>query len=93
MDTQQQGSKFAASGLFPKSADVKRPFKVSLEGFAGGGKSYTLALIALGIWLAEDGKKNIVLIDTERSSKFYIDLFPGRPAGKQNVIGGFDQGG
>lgn len=66
---------FSKSGLFVRTADVKRPFKMSLEGFAGAGKSFTMAQVVLGVWLAEGKKKKVVLQDTEDAAKFFVTLF------------------
>lgn len=66
---------FASSGLFSTQANVKRPFKMSFEGFAGDGKSHTMALVVKGIWLAEDKRKTVILVDTERSAKFFNEIF------------------
>jgi hypothetical protein len=68
-------SKLASSGLFIKTGDMKRYFKASFEGFAGAGKSFTMGLVARGIWEREGGRHPIVIIDTEESSKFLIPLF------------------
>jgi hypothetical protein len=68
-------SKFARSGLFIKTSEMKRYFKASFEGFAGAGKSFTMGLVARGIWEREGGEPTIVLIDTEESSKFLLPLF------------------
>jgi hypothetical protein len=68
-------SKFARSDLFIKTGAMKRYFKASFEGFAGSGKSYTMGLVARGIWQREGGKPVLVMIDTEESSKFLLPLF------------------
>jgi hypothetical protein len=68
-------SKLASSGLFIKTGDMKRYFKASFEGFAGAGKSYTMGLVARGIWEREGGQHPVVIIDTEESAKFLIPLF------------------
>ncbi len=76
METQQaKPNPFMDSGLFLKTSDVWTPFKASFEGFAGAGKSYTMYLMAIGIWEAEGRKGNIVLIDTEKSAKFAVPVF------------------
>jgi hypothetical protein len=72
---QQQHSLFAASGLFQSTTDVWTPFKLSAEGFAGGGKSLTVALIVVGLWIEEGRTKTVCLQDTERSAKFIVPLF------------------
>jgi len=68
-------SKLARSGLFFKTGEMRRYFKAAFEGFAGAGKSFTMGLVALGIWEQEGGKPPLVMIDTEESSKFLIPLF------------------
>jgi hypothetical protein len=68
-------SKFAESGLFMHTADSKRYFKASFEGFAGSGKSYTMGEIARGIWEREGGRSPVIIIDTEESAKHLIPLF------------------
>src|SRR5437867_3527131 len=66
---------FAASGLFMKSADVWRPAKICFEGWSKSGKSTTMAQVALGIWIAEERKKNVVVVDTEDASLFFRRIF------------------
>jgi hypothetical protein len=66
---------FADSGLFQNTADVWTPFKMSFEGFAGGGKTLTMCLIALALWEEEGRKKTVLLQDTERSAKFIVPFF------------------
>src|SRR5438132_8612331 len=66
---------FADSGLFQNTADVWTPFKMSFEGFAGGGKTLTMCLIALALWEEEGKKKTVLLQDTERSAKFIVPFF------------------
>lgn len=78
-DTGPGRNPFVESRLFTPQADVKRPFKMSFEGFAGDGKSFTMAQVVKGIWITEGKKKNVVLVDTERAAKFYAEIF--RPVG------------
>jgi hypothetical protein len=66
---------FADSGLFQNTADVWTPFKMSFEGFAGGGKTLTMCLIALALWDEEGKEKTVLLQDTERSAKFIVPFF------------------
>ena len=66
---------FQRSGLFVKSGDVWRPMKVCFEGWSKSGKSTTLALLALGIWIAEGRRKNLVVVDTEDASLFFRRIF------------------
>lgn len=65
---------FAESGLFVSTGDIWSPFKASLEGFAGGGKTTTMVCIAIGIWIAEGKTGMVALVDTERSAKFIVPL-------------------
>ena len=67
--------KLARSGLFLNTGEMRRYFKAAFEGFAGAGKSFTMALVALGIREQEGGKPALLMIDTEESSKFLIPLF------------------
>lgn len=53
-----------------------RPFlKMGAQGFAGAGKTYTLALIAAGLHKRIGSEKPVVIFDTERSSKFLKPFF------------------
>ena len=53
-------------------------FKVAVEGAAGSGKTFTLALVAAGLHKHIGSKKPIVLFDTEQSAKFLGPFFKGR---------------
>lgn len=66
---------FANSGFFVSTADTWTPFKMSYEGFAGGGKTFTMCCVALGIWQAEGKTGSVLLQDTERSAKFIVPFF------------------
>lgn len=61
--------------VFTPVGNRKKFFKMSFEGFAGDGKSYTMGKIALGLWEAEGGKSAIVLQDTEYSAKQLMPLW------------------
>lgn len=53
-----------------------RPFlKIAAQGFAGSGKSYTLAQIAIGLHKRIGSTKPVVVFDTEESSKFLLPIF------------------
>lgn len=53
-----------------------QPFlKLGAQGFAGSGKTFTLALIAAGLHKRIGSKKPIAIFDTERSSKFLRAFF------------------
>lgn len=49
--------------------------KLAAQGFAGAGKTFTLALIAVGLRKRIGSTKPIVIFDTERSSKFLRAFF------------------
>lgn len=77
MNTQtQQG---APSGhedkFFTPIGNTKPYFKAAFEGEPGTGKSWSAALVAIGIHRKLANKKPIVLIDTEKASKFLVPLF------------------
>lgn len=80
MDTQKATgaevpNPFAKSGVFVKSVDVWRPMKICFEGWSKSGKSTTMAKIAVGLWVAEGRKKNMVIVDTEDASLFFRRIF------------------
>lgn len=54
--------------------------KLAAEGTAGTGKSYTLALITIGLYQRIQSTKPIVIFDTEQSAKFLRLMF-----GKHNI--------
>lgn len=62
-------------GFFTPLANTKPYFKAAFEGFAGSGKSYTLAQIAVGIWRHIGSTKPVIIFDTERASKFLRPIF------------------
>lgn len=66
---------FASSGLFTPRTTIWRPCKFAFEGWGKSGKSFTEALVALGIWIAEGEKSTIVLQDTEDAAVFYRQIF------------------
>lgn len=61
--------------FFAPIENTKPYFKAAFEGFAGSGKTYTSAQIAIGLHKRIKSKKPIVLFDTERASKFLKPLF------------------
>lgn len=61
--------------FFSPLANTKPYIKLAAEGFAGSGKTYTLATIAIALHKLTASKKPIVIFDTEESSKFLIHLF------------------
>ena len=61
--------------FFMPAQNTKPYFKAALEGFAGSGKTYTAALIAIGIHKRIKSEKPIVMFDTEKAAKFLKPLF------------------
>lgn len=61
--------------FFMPIQNTKPYLKLNLHGFAGSGKTYTGALIAIGVYQRINSLKPIVVFDTEESSKFLIPLF------------------
>ena len=63
------------AGFFTELENRTPYFKVAAEGQAGTGKTYTLALTAVGLYKKINSKKPIVIFDTEESAKFLSPLF------------------
>ncbi len=61
--------------FFTPVANTKPYFKAAFEGFAGSGKTYTSALIAIGLYKRIGSKKPIVIFDTEKAAKFLKPIF------------------
>jgi hypothetical protein len=61
--------------FFTAIGNTKPYFKAAFEGEPGTGKSWTAALVAIGLHKKLQSTKPIVLIDTEKASKFLIPLF------------------
>jgi len=61
--------------FFTAIGNTKPYFKAAFEGEPGTGKSWTAALVAIGLHKKIKSTKPIVLIDTEKASKFLIPLF------------------
>ncbi len=67
--TEEKESFFTAIG------NTKPYFKAAFEGEPGTGKSWSAALVAIGLHKKIGSKKPIVLIDTEKAAKFLVPLF------------------
>jgi len=61
--------------FFTAIGNTKPYFKAAFEGEPGTGKSWSAALVAIGLHKKIGSKKPIVLIDTEKASKFLVPLF------------------
>ena len=61
--------------FFTPIGNTKPYFKAAFEGEPGPGKSWSAALVAIGLHKKLGNKKPIVLIDTEKASKFLVPLF------------------
>ncbi|QQR82449.1 ATP-binding protein [Candidatus Campbellbacteria bacterium] len=76
MQTQERSvSPTVEESFFTKIGNTKPYFKAAFEGEPGTGKSWTAALVAIGLHKKINSKKPIVLIDTEKASKFLVPLF------------------
>lgn len=63
-------------GGFFTSLDNAQPFfKAAFEGFAGSGKTYTMAQVAIGVHKRVGSKKPIVYFDTEKAGRHLRRLF------------------
>src|SRR5690348_8667133 len=65
----------AATSFFTPIGNTKPFFKAAIEGFAGSGKTFTAASIAIGLHKRIGSTKPVVIFDTERASKFLKPLF------------------
>lgn len=61
--------------FFTAIGNTKPYFKAAFEGEPGTGKSWSAALVAIGLHKKIGSKKPIVLIDTEKAAKFLVPLF------------------
>lgn len=62
-------------GFFTPIGNTKPYFKAAFEGFAGAGKTYTAALVAVGLHKRIKSKKPVIIFDTEKAAKFLKPLF------------------
>lgn len=75
MERNQPFSPPGQDNFFTPVANTKPYFKAAFEGFAGSGKTYTSAQIAIGLYKRIGSKKPIVIFDTEKAAKFLKPIF------------------
>ena len=63
------------NSFFSPIANTKPFLKIGFEGDPGTGKSWTAALVAIGIHKKIGSVKPIVILDTEKAAKFLLPLF------------------
>lgn len=63
------------NSFFTPIGNTKPYFKGAFQGFAGSGKTHTMASVAIGLHKRIGSTKPIVIFDTERASKFLKPLF------------------
>jgi hypothetical protein len=61
--------------FFASIGNTKPYFKAAFEGFAGTGKTYTAAKIAIGLYKRVGSKKPVIIFDTEKAAKFLKSMF------------------
>src|SRR3990167_11162161 len=71
----RETAKETTDNFFAPIGNTKPYFKAAFQGFAGSGKTYTAAQVAVGLHKRIGSKKPIVIFDTEQASKFLKPLF------------------
>lgn len=61
--------------FFALLENTKPYFKAAFQGFAGSGKTYTAARLALGLHQKIQSTKPVVIFDTEKAAKFLLPMF------------------
>lgn len=76
-DEQKNGNGHApeADNFFSDLSNTKPYLKIAFEGFAGSGKTYTMAQLAAGLHKRIGSTKPIVIFDTEEAAKFLKRFF------------------
>lgn len=67
--------KISPQDFFAPVANTRPYIKFGFEGFAGTGKTYTAATVAIGLHKKIKSTKPVVMFDTEKSSKFLQKKF------------------
>jgi signal recognition particle GTPase len=73
-ETSPRGPK-TQDNFFASIGNTKPYFKAAFEGFAGTGKTYTAAKIAIGLYKRVGSKKPVIIFDTEKAAKFLKSMF------------------
>ena len=71
----RETAKETTDNFFAPIGNTKPYFKAAFQGFAGSGKTYTAAQVAVGLHKRIGSKKPIVIFDTEQASKSLKPLF------------------
>lgn len=64
-----------ATEFFAPLENTKPYLKAGFQGFAGSGKTHTMALLAIGLHKRIESTKPVVIFDTEEAAKFLRPLF------------------
>ena len=64
-----------ADSFFTGLDNTKPYFKAALQGFAGSGKTFTAAQLAIGLHKRIGSKLPVVIFDTEKAAKFLKPIF------------------
>lgn len=64
-----------ANSFFTPMANTKPYFKAAFQGFAGTGKTFTSAQVAVGLHKEIKSTKPVIIVDTEKASKFLAPYF------------------
>lgn len=74
-ETKFRNTVTAQDNFFTPVANTKPYFKAAFEGFAGSGKTYTAAQVAIGLYRRIGSQKPVIIFDTEKAAKFLKPIF------------------